>query len=226
MKKRVIEKAVNKMLKGYDPEFVSELSRLLKLYHHDFYINNPKRLAMFLAHVKAEVDVTKSGKVKMRESMNYSCKRLQQVFRRFRKNPNLARKYGRCNGHKANQKMIANIAYANRLGNRGIESGDGWRYRGAGILQSTGRDLIRQDAKTIRARVGINLLDKDGEVYDGLLDTYTVGILMGMADWYRSRMYAAETIDDSTRIINRYTDSYGKRRKYYAKALKAIGSAA
>ena len=222
MKREVIEKAVGEMFSGYDQEFVDDLSSLLVTYHHDFYINNPHRLAMFLSHVKAEVDVGKSGKVKMRENMNYSCKRLQQVFKRFRKNPKLARKYGRCNGHKANQRMIANIAYANRLGNRGVESGDGWRYRGTGVLQSTGRDLIRRDLEAIKERTGIDLMTDGGEAKEGILDSYDTGILLGMADWYASRMYAAETMDDSTRIINRYTDSYGKRRKYYAKALKAI----
>lgn len=226
MQKKVIEKAVDKMFRGYDPDFVNELARLLVLYHHEFYINNPHRLAMFLAHVKAEVDVGKNGKVKIRENMNYSCKRLKQVFKRFRQNSKLARKYGRCNGHKANQEMIANIAYANRLGNRGAESGDGWRYRGAGVLQSTGRALIRRDLEAIKERTGIKLIGPDGEALDGVLDNYTTGILLGMADWYASRMYAAETIDDSTRIINRYTDSYGKRRKYYAKALRAIERAA
>ena len=61
----------------------------------------------------------------------------------------LARRYGRVErkiGEKtvvvqpANQRMIANIAYAGRNGNGNIESGDGWRFRGKGIIQVTGRE--------------------------------------------------------------------------------------
>jgi putative chitinase len=40
----------------------------------------------------------------------------------------------------ADQEMIANIAYGSRLGNGPIHSGDGWRYRGRGPIQLTGKD--------------------------------------------------------------------------------------
>ena len=221
MKSSVIKEIVPKVFKGYDPVFVKELTRLLVRYYHQFYINNPHRLAIFLTHVKAEVDVDKHGNVRMRENMNYKCKRALQIpgwKRRLRKY------HDWCKSNKwAKPKRLANIVYANRLGNRGVNSGDGWKYRGAGILQSTGRALIRRDLQVIKDRTGIRLYDDHGEAYKGVLDTYAVGILLGFADWFASAMYAAQTIDDSTRIINRYTDTYVKRRKIYKRILRELG---
>jgi len=42
--------------------------------------------------------------------------------------------------HGANPEAIANRAYGNRYGNGGVESGDGWRYRGRGMTQLTFKD--------------------------------------------------------------------------------------
>ena len=157
----------------------------------------------------------------MRENMNYSTRRLKQVFQTMRLHPHLAEQHGRNYKHKANQAAIANIVYANRLGNRGIGSHDGWRYRGAGVLQSTGRYNIRRDAQTVKSITSIELFDDDGEVIGMLLNTYTIGILLGMANWYRTELWKynfERTID----IINYYTDSRAKRRKLYKKALKIV----
>ena len=85
MKQDFINKVVASFFKGYDKDFVNEKARLLGLYGDQFKINNKKRLAMYLAHVKAEVDVGRNGVVKMREGMHYSVERLPVVFKRFRK---------------------------------------------------------------------------------------------------------------------------------------------
>ena len=229
MTKKQINYTVATLFKGYDKDFVNELARLLIQYGDTFRITRkPKKFLMFLAHVKAEVDV-RNGKVLMRENMAYSCKRAREI-------PGWSRRLGRfkesdwCkpNGW-VRKKMLANIVYANRkdLGNRGVKSGDGWRYRGAGVLQSTGRRTIREDLETITKITGIVTLDPDtGEAFDGFLDSYTGGVLLGMANWINSAMYRAKTMDQSTRIINRYTDSYGKRRRLYARAKKLYAQVA
>ena len=78
----------------------------------------------------------------MRESFNYSPANLIATFNRgatIRFTPSMAEMYGRSVYHPADQEQIANIAYANRLGNGSIASGDGWRFRGRGPGQLTGR---------------------------------------------------------------------------------------
>jgi len=205
----------------YGKDFVNELARLLNTYQNTFYINNKHRLAMFLANVKAEV-ATRKGKAIMRENMCYSARRLKQVFKYFRHNPQYADIYGSTIFHGCNQKMIANLVYGNRMGNRGKNTNDGWKYRGAGILQSTGRDNILKGLHNLEKILGIKLTDKNGEAFEGLLDTYTVGILLGMEYWYTNKMYACETMDCSVDIINKYTDSRKKRKKFYNQIKKYL----
>ena len=203
--------------------FRQELTRLLELYGKDFKIDTPKRVALFFANVKAEIGIKRGGVVRMRENMNYTPGRLFVVSKFFRTHRKLAFRFGRTKEHKANIKEIANYFYANRLGNRGVNSGDGYRYRGAGILQSTGRYTILRDALEVERVCGFKMIDPNTrDVYAGLLDSYTGGILLGFAYWHRSKMWQCESIDCSVDIINRHTDSRAKRRKFYYRALRLL----
>lgn len=92
------------------------------------------------AHFVAQAVHESLGFTRLVENLNYKVQALLDIWpKRFtRETANL---YGRVDGVKAaHQQMIANTAYANRMGNGSVESGDGWRYRGRGIGGLTGKD--------------------------------------------------------------------------------------
>jgi putative chitinase len=95
----------------------------------DYDINTPKRISAFLAQTAHEsADYTQ-----LAENLNYSASRLMQVWPRRFPNINIAKQYER------NPQKLGNFTYANRLGNGPPESGDGYRYRGRGLIQLTGK---------------------------------------------------------------------------------------
>ena len=110
-----------------------------------YCINTPQRAAHFLAQIAHE-----SGDFGgFRENLNYTPEAILNTFNTrttTRFTMSQAGQYGRTAAHAADQKAIANIAYANRMGNGDEKSGDGWRYRGAGWIQITGRDNHREVA--------------------------------------------------------------------------------
>jgi putative chitinase len=93
-----------------------------------FKINNPLVLAHFLAQCAHE-----SGNFKyVRENLNYSAQGLLKTFPRY---------FSKDTAEIAARKpeLIANIVYSNRMGNGDKQSGDGFKYRGRGYIQLTGK---------------------------------------------------------------------------------------
>lgn len=107
-------------------QYDADLEELLPLYG----ITPPLRLAHFLAQVFHESAYLRFDA----ENLNYSARALRRVFARYFPTDALAADYAR------QPERIANRVYANRMGNGNEESGDGWRYRGRGLIQLTGRD--------------------------------------------------------------------------------------
>ena len=95
------------------------------------------------AHFIAQMKVESNDFTAVEENLNYSVEALLANFGRHRISEADARKYGRAPGRPADRQMIANLIYGGefgrtRLGN--IQFGDGWRFRGRGLKQLTGRD--------------------------------------------------------------------------------------
>lgn len=100
---------------------------------------NPQRLASFLANVGVE----SMGLTRLVENLNYSTpQRLAVVWpTRFAIDPHVPNKVPNSTAYlyAGKPQALANFVYANRLGNGAVSSGDGWRYRGQGPIQLTGK---------------------------------------------------------------------------------------
>ena len=95
-------------------------------------INNADILHEFIAQLAHE-----SGAFQLKtENLNYSAKRLLEVFPKYFSKQTALQ-------YQNNPQMIANIVYAARMGNGSINSGDGWKYRGGGFIQATGKSMYQ-----------------------------------------------------------------------------------
>ena len=104
--------------------YYEALNKILPQYG----INTKLRICHFLAQVLHE-----SGHLKYKsENLNYSAKTLRSVFGKYFKTDEIANQYAR------KPEKIANRVYANRMGNGDEVSGDGWKFRGRGLIQLTG----------------------------------------------------------------------------------------
>ena len=220
-------------------ELVTEMNKIyivngreIKLYEV-FKVDTCLRRAHFFAQAFVESTDTLRGAF-YGESLNYSAKALLSgyPFKAFVKYPHLkkiATSIGRTSTHKANQKAIANIVYADKyrskdykLGN--IYKGDGWKFRGRGLLQITGRSNYTKTQEIIDKLVpnsGVDL-SKGYDVF-----TAKEAVFAGFGDWYEKKcyIYADKGMTDSnvnqvTARINKATHSYDVRRKAFLRMKK------
>lgn len=94
-----------------------------------FDISTNARQSMFIAQIGHE----SAGLTAVSENLNYSAQGLRKIFGKYFPNDAIATSYAR------KPEKIANRVYANRMGNGPETSGDGWTYRGRGVLQNTGK---------------------------------------------------------------------------------------
>ena len=113
-------------LKGHVPDTViAQIPGVME----SFGVNTPLRLAHFLAQCGHE-----SGGFRLtQENLNYSAKGLMGIFKKYFPTQALADAYAR------KPEKIANKVYGNRMGNGPEASGEGFKFRGRGYIQLTGK---------------------------------------------------------------------------------------
>lgn len=127
-------------LKGHVPDHViAQIPEVILKFKFD----TPVKLAHFLAQCGHE-----SGGFRLTsENLNYSAKGLLAVFKKYFPDPNKAKLYER------KPEKIANLVYGSRMGNGPEVSGDGYRYRGRGYIQLTGRNNYAEFDKVVTENI-------------------------------------------------------------------------
>lgn len=167
-----------------------------------YEINTPLRIAMFIAQCGHE----SNGFTRLVECLDYSATALLQNWpRRF--TSTTAQEYAR------QPEKIANHVYANRLGNFDEASGDGWRFRGRGPIQITGR--TNRECFAIAVNLPLDAAEKYLTTVDGGVES---------ACWFWKRnglndLADRKMIDECSKRINGGTIGLTDRRIRYASAL-------
>ena len=162
----------------------------LRMACEKFEINTIRRVAAFVATIAHECLFIPGRE----ENLNYTAKRLAAVWpNRFKgqSGPNaLALACER------NPQKLGNVVYANRMGNGPPESGDGWRFRGVGPLQLTGRSNHEDFAKAM----GLDL-----DTAEDYLRTLEGGVMSAAWFWEENdinRLADTPGVSDEARRIN------------------------
>ena len=194
-----------------DADRLAQIAREVDMQIVAARLDSPNRLAHFFGQVQQEVGLGLS----LVESLDYRADRLGSIFRYFRRNPDEALLFGRTTDHPADQEAIANRAYADRNGNGGVESGDGWRFRGRGLKQVTGRANYRAFTEDHAQLFGEWI---DFEAEPELLGTPRFAARSALWFWRANDLFtfadagiSRAAADSITAIINPGTDSYAER---------------
>jgi len=123
-------------LKGHVPDTViAQIPGVME----KFQVNTPLRLAHFLAQCGHE-----SGGFKLtQENLNYGAKGLMTIFKKYFPTEALAKAYER------QPEKIASKVYGNRMGNGDEASKEGYKFRGRGYIQLTGKDNYKAFDATV-----------------------------------------------------------------------------
>jgi putative chitinase len=174
--------------------------------YYDMF-ENPKRVAAFLAQLAHE----SGGFTAVVENLNYSAKGLMTTFKKYFPTEALATQYQR------KPEMIANRVYANRMSNGDENSGDGFKFRGRGLIQLTGRANYTKFAQDL----GISL--EDTVAY---LETPAGAVSSAGWFWDNNNLNGFCDRDDFvglTKRINGGTIGLEDRKHHYHIALEALG---
>ena len=164
-------------------KYLPDLNRTLP----DYQIDNPLRITHFLSQVLHESALMRW----VHENLNYSAEALLKVFSKYFSSSQ-ARVYAR------KPEMIGSRVYASRMGNGDEAGGDGYRYRGRGLIQLTGKSNYRKFSQWIQ---------DDVVTYPDLVaDKYAVH--SAVYYWSSNNLNALADIDDVKQVTKRINGGY------------------
>lgn len=185
----------------------ADLAEVLSEQFEKYEINTVNRAAGFLAQCGHE----SNGFTVLKENLNYSAEGLNKIFKKYFPTLADATPYAR------NPEKIANKVYANRMGNGPESSGEGYKFRGRGAIQLTGKDNYTQFAKSVGLTVDEAVADL--ETLDGAIES-------ACWFWKKNGLNAICDKDDivtMTKRINGGTIGLDDRKKHYNHAKAVLG---
>lgn len=174
----------------------------------EYEINTKERIAAFVSQCAHE----SGGFRYTSENLNYSAESLMKVFGKYfdgtvRDPVDYERK----------PEKIANVVYASRMGNSGIKSGDGWKYRGRGFIQITGKNNYTK----FQEDTGIEVLENPDKIQSD------VALSLGTALWYWEKHNLNKFADSGdivglTKKINGGTNGLEDRQQKYKEIIDSL----
>jgi putative chitinase len=198
---------IKKQYPNAKPFIVDALIGSLSTLADKYGLNTPLRLAHFLAQTAHE-----SGGFRLvEENLNYSADGLTKIFPKYfkDKDPN---EYAR------QPEKIANVVYASRMGNGDTASGDGFKFRGRGLIQLTGRSNYTAFAKDMGVEV---------EEAVAFLGTPPGAVESAAWFWNKNGLNALADKDDVTAVtkkINGGTIGLDDRKKHTTEFKEILGA--
>jgi putative chitinase len=190
-------------LKGHVPDAViAQIPEVMTKFGID--------TALKLAHFLAQCGHESGGFKVVNENLNYSADGLVKIFGKYF-NASTAPAYAR------QPEKIANRVYSSRMGNGNEASGDGWKFRGRGYIQLTGRDNYTAFGKSIGVDIPANP--------DQVATTYP----LLSAAWFFSKNCLKRCVDASdatvtsvTKCVNGGTIGLADRLKHFKEYYQAL----
>lgn len=171
-----------------------------------FSINTNLRIAHFMAQIEHE-----SGLKPVEENLNYSAKRLLEVFPKYFISKEDANRYAN------NPVKIGSRVYANRMGNGAEITHEGYKYRGRGFIQMTGKE----NYKSLSNDTGIDYLS-----FPEKLLTEADALNSALWFWNKNKLNSLADKDDIvgiTKKINGGTNGLAHRKELLNKYKKELG---
>lgn len=190
-----------------DSDVVAALVSSLDTLAEKYEINSALRLSHFLAQTAHE----SGGFTAIVENLNYSADSLSKIFHKYFTDVDP-------NDYARQPEKIANRVYANRMGNGDEESGDGYKFRGRGLIQLTGKN----NYSAMASDLGIDV-DQCSEY----LETPEGAVESAAWFWNKNGLNKLADADDVvavTKRINGGTIGLEDREKHTAEFKQVLGA--
>jgi putative chitinase len=175
-------------------------------------IDTPKRIASFVAQCGHE----SGGWRVFSENLNYSAKSLDAVFGKY-----FVRAGRNAEDYARQPEKIANVVYANRMDNGDADSGDGWKYRGRGPIQLTGK----ANYSAFAADMDVDVIDNP----DLVSEDKEVALMSAIWFWNKNKLNQYADSDDIKTMTKRINGGYiglEDRIHHWKDALELLGGEA